>query len=457
MMETRGQGEPPALEHGRRRRSDTKPNIIPLVLVMLLAVLLLSAFVFHQFSVSQAEVEQIQQETELYSRKMRINSELMELARSRTRLTSAIIDTEDPFRQDDLNMELETHAARFARLRGQLRDLPLDSKEQRELDTHRGIISVILPAQRRAVELAQHQTDDSRVAAKALLYETVLPGQGDIINSFGRLIAHEQTRISALAATSRKQLGLMRERVRDALLTGLLAFAALTLTVAVRVYRIQIRLRRSREALEESNASLERRVAERTDELSRLNDTLRHASEHDQLTKIYNRRKFDEIIRQQRATALRTAQPYALALIDIDYFKPYNDHYGHQQGDRCLEAVAAALSSALARATDSVARYGGEEFAVVLPATDLDGAIRVAERLRRAVSDLRIEHAHSGVAGVVTISVGLAVCRPAESSGAHSCADVIEQADRQLYQAKSLGRDRVSYAEPERPSASRSG
>jgi len=426
---------------------ERNPNIIPLVLIMLLAVIVLSAFVFHQFSVSQADVERIQRDSENYSRKMRINSELMELARSRTRMTSAIIDTNDPFEQDDLNMKLETYASRFARLRADLRELPLDAEEQKELDAHLAIIAVILPAQRKAVELAQRQTEQARASAKELLYKTVLPGQGDVIASFGRLITHEQATISTLTATSRQQLALMRKRVRDALFTGLLAFGALTITVAIRVHRIQIRLRRSRAALEESNATLERKVTARTEELSRLNDALRHASEHDQLTKIYNRRKFDQNIEFQHATASRTGSSYALVLIDIDYFKPYNDNYGHQQGDRCLVVVARTLSSTLARITDTVARYGGEEFAVVLPATNLDGAIKVAERLRKAVAELRIEHEHSDAAGFVTISLGLAVYQRGQGSPRRSHAEIIEEADRQLYRAKSSGRNRVAYAE----------
>jgi diguanylate cyclase (GGDEF)-like protein len=129
-----------------------------------------------------------------------------------------------------------------------------------------------------------------------------------------------------------------------------------------------------------------------------------------------------------------------LVLIDIDYFKLYNDNYGHQQGDDCLKQVAWALNGAMRRPGDLVARYGGEEFVVVLPKTDLQGAMIVAERLRAAIEALNLEHGCSKCAGHVTISLGAAACMAQAET---PTAELIGAADKALYAAKGSGRNRV--------------
>jgi diguanylate cyclase (GGDEF)-like protein len=130
-------------------------------------------------------------------------------------------------------------------------------------------------------------------------------------------------------------------------------------------------------------------------------------------------------------------------MCDIDYFKLYNDTYGHQPGDECLRQVAQVLQCSVKRSADLVARYGGEEFAVVLPNTDIEGAACVAERIAQQVRDLQIPHAQSGVSEYVTLSLGVACCIPAPMS---QPATLIAIADESLYRAKAAGRDRVSVA-----------
>ncbi|RRW47101.1 GGDEF domain-containing protein [Pseudomonas luteola] len=130
-------------------------------------------------------------------------------------------------------------------------------------------------------------------------------------------------------------------------------------------------------------------------------------------------------------------------MCDIDYFKRYNDTYGHAQGDECLRLVTAAMKASIARAGDLVARLGGEEFAVLLPATDKAAAYLLAERLRQAVCDLAIPHDKSSVAPIVTLSIGLATFEAGISSTFH---ELLELADRSLYQAKGDGRNRVVSA-----------
>jgi len=162
----------------------------------------------------------------------------------------------------------------------------------------------------------------------------------------------------------------------------------------------------------------------------------------DGLTQIANRRRFDECLEIKCQRLLRDQTPLALILCDIDYFKAYNDCYGHQAGDDCLKAVAQAIAGALRRTTDLAARYGGEEFAVIMPHTDEQGATEVAVMVRQAVLDLRIRHQNSQVAEFVTISIGIASAMPF-----HRCtpATLIKTADEALYQVKARGRNGIQW------------
>jgi len=158
----------------------------------------------------------------------------------------------------------------------------------------------------------------------------------------------------------------------------------------------------------------------------------------DGLTGLYNRRFFDQVLHCELTTAIRSGREVSLLVCDIDQFKLYNDNYGHQQGDMCLQRVAVCLERNLGRNIDWVARYGGEEFVVVLPDTDLAGALHVGERLRQAVMDLDITHIESKVAPVVTLSIGAASSTEnADPKGLFECAD------RKLYRAKKNGSNRV--------------
>jgi diguanylate cyclase (GGDEF)-like protein len=167
----------------------------------------------------------------------------------------------------------------------------------------------------------------------------------------------------------------------------------------------------------------------------------------DGLTQVANRRRFDAYLLQEWARHARIQQPLSLLICDVDHFKLYNDRYGHQAGDECLRAVAKALSQGR-RSNDLVARYGGEEFALVLPHTDLTGAILVAQRVCRVVAAAAIAHDASPVADRVTISIGVASTTPSGTEAAGARA-LIGEADRNLYLAKQRGRNRVSHPDLE--------
>ncbi len=168
---------------------------------------------------------------------------------------------------------------------------------------------------------------------------------------------------------------------------------------------------------------------------------LRELSTLDGLTAIPNRRHFDETLAIEWKRCLRGKLPLSLLLCDVDFFKQYNDIYGHQAGDACLRAVANALNEALFRVEDTVCRYGGEEFVAVLPGTDQEGAIAVGERMRQAVRELRIPH-EKGLDAFVSCSFGLATQHPTVDL---SSRQILQAADEQLYQAKRTGRNRLAY------------
>jgi diguanylate cyclase (GGDEF)-like protein len=175
-------------------------------------------------------------------------------------------------------------------------------------------------------------------------------------------------------------------------------------------------------------------------ELKRYRDFLVNLSATDGLTGIPNRRQFDEFLEREWRRAVRNQTPLSLIMMDIDFFKGYNDHYGHLAGDDCLRQVAQALATGARRPADLVARYGGEEFVCVLPETEAGGALQVAHQLWDKVNGLHLPHARSAVADHITLSLGVATMTPGVNQ---LPAEIIEWADAQLYVAKHRGRNQV--------------
>jgi diguanylate cyclase (GGDEF)-like protein len=197
------------------------------------------------------------------------------------------------------------------------------------------------------------------------------------------------------------------------------------------------------------SANQYRQVFELHNALVASNEALHHLSLHDALTALPNRRYFDDHLNEQSAVMRRHRRSMAIVIFDVDDFKTFNDHFGHQAGDNCLSHIAQVLKSCCRRPTDLAARYGGEEFAFILPETDLASAMRVAESAREAIEHLQIRQGDGAAWPHVTISGGVAVY---DGSGDMSLEAVIAAADEALFQAKSRGRNRIISQKLERSS-----
>jgi len=186
----------------------------------------------------------------------------------------------------------------------------------------------------------------------------------------------------------------------------------------------------------------ERKLAE--DQVAALNRELAVQAVTDPLTRLANRRRFDEALGQEWRRAARERHALSMMMIDVDRFKLYNDCYGHQQGDQCLRAVAAAVADAARRAGDVAARYGGEEFAILLPGAEAASVVTLAEALRASVLALGLEHAGNPDGRVITVSIGVATVNPVPDGDRNRPEDLIAAADAALYAAKHAGRNRVT-------------
>jgi diguanylate cyclase (GGDEF)-like protein len=184
-----------------------------------------------------------------------------------------------------------------------------------------------------------------------------------------------------------------------------------------------------------------RELTETRRQLEQRNRDLERLSALDTLTQIANRRRFDAVLRQEWRRAVRDLAPVSLLFCDIDYFKRFNDTYGHQAGDECLVKVAQAMEETLNRPADLVARYGGEEFIALLVDTDAEGARMLAERMRARIVELKLENRDSAVGPFLTVSLGVATAVP---NATLRPEDLVDLADRALYAAKAGGRNRVA-------------
>ncbi|MGK7897656.1 MAG: diguanylate cyclase [Xenococcus sp. (in: cyanobacteria)] len=209
------------------------------------------------------------------------------------------------------------------------------------------------------------------------------------------------------------------------------------------IKRLQQLLQQQNILLQQQNILLQNEIERRVkveNALRQANQELHRLATIDNLTQIPNRRQFDQCIEREWRRLTREKAPLSLILLDIDYFKRYNDSKGHQAGDNCLKKIAKAIANSVRRPADLAARYGGEEFAVVLPNTNLEGAIHIANKIKIAVKNLNLEHPLSDVSEIVTTSQGISSTIPSTETSLES---LIYDADIALYEAKIQGRDQL--------------
>ncbi len=242
-----------------------------------------------------------------------------------------------------------------------------------------------------------------------------------------------------------KSINLVSQRIK-ALSSGTIAQIELQpkiqeLVIFTRCFNLMAsQIQTSLHQLETAESRCQAQIQERTQFLEKSNQELSRLAHTDSLTQIYNRYHFDTVLEQIWQQAIRNKHEIAILLLDIDYFKLYNDTYGHPAGDECLRKVAGAIRNALNRGQDIATRYGGEEFAVILPNTKVSGAFVVAQRIKSAVDELKIVHAGSTIHDYVTVSCGVASLLPTKAS---TTQDLVNCADQALYQAKLLGRNYI--------------
>jgi diguanylate cyclase (GGDEF)-like protein len=293
---------------------------------------------------------------------------------------------------------------------------------------------VVAESAQAAFEALGLDNNPGRTGIDLILMDLTMPGM-DGIAALHRIQAISHLRdIPVIMVTGRVE----PESLRMAFEAGAIDY------ITKPVHEVEL-LARVRSALKlkfeiDQRKAREHELVQALKQLETANQLLQHISATDGLTGVANRRQFDGVLEVEWARASRSRSWLALILLDIDYFKFYNDTYGHQAGDACLKTVASVLVGNIHRPEDMAARYGGEEFAIVLPGTELAGATAVADRIRTRVESIEIVHAGSEVSRYVTLSVGVAAAIPRKDN---TQTTLIAAADQALYQAKHEGRNRV--------------
>jgi diguanylate cyclase (GGDEF)-like protein len=256
---------------------------------------------------------------------------------------------------------------------------------------------------------------------------------------FGAMIGRFWPTVAMCAVTAALHFGALYIMGQTTSAIGVAISILLGASTVFVLYGVYVLEHRARESF-----LVDARQAEMDAELARANEALARTVRIDPLTDLANRRHFDEFLSQAWVHAAGRKTEIALVLIDVDHFKAYNDRYGHQAGDVCLQRVAQAIGACLRKSGDLVSRWGGEEFAVVLNNSSPQAALAAAQRIGQAVRTMDLPHAGSATAAMVTVSIGVAVCAPRD---ALPLSDIIEAADAALYRAKTGGRDRVVMAD----------
>lgn len=340
--------------------------------------------------------------------KIYLIAQIIQTIRDRVKLSHEMIASDDIFEKDRINQNIQIKGQQFWSFREQLITFKLTEKHQQILHDQSDVYPQVVQLLEQVFDLTLLETKQANHQARSIIIEQIVPQQNFVTQGFMQILSDTQEQVKNLTLSAQKK-ELQYNDSRLLLIIGIIigSFAVLIITIK-RINSIELKL-----------------------------TTITHT---DALTQIPNRRKFDEQLQIEWRNAIRTKQPLSLLLIDIDFFKKYNDHYGHQMGDSCLTSVAQSIYSTISREVDLVARYGGEEFAAILPATNAEGAQHIAEQTLANIHQLNIQHEASQVCHHVTVSIGIACTNPQLNQSEKS---LVQDADVALYQAKKQGRSKV--------------
>ena len=349
--------------------------------------------------------------TDMAAQKMRLSADLIEIARTRTRLSHEMVSERDIFARDDIYQRIESMAVEFSRLHQELEKLPLKENEKNILANQKKLYPQVISLLEELSYLGFEETEEANIVARNLIIHEIVPRQEKVVDGFLKIMRDIQSNISTSARASSSQ----HTTNVGYRYTLLVIIVIGSLVVLVWVARL----------------------------MSNIEVTLQTESLTDGLTGLSNRRCFDYMLTHIWQRSLRNKKSMSLLLIDIDYFKNYNDFYGHQEGDWCLREVAAIIKQVAFRKSDVAARYGGEEFAIILSDTDINGAQVVADKLLASIRDRKLPHLQSGIENFVTVSIGIAALEPDDELEEEV---LTKSADAALYQSKEAGRNRATVA-----------
>jgi diguanylate cyclase (GGDEF)-like protein len=376
---------------------------------LMLSVLFAALWLLDTFQLDSQRI--LIDSTDMAAKKMRLSADLIEVARSRTRLSHEMVSEQDIFARDDIYQRIDSLAVEFTRLHQELEKLPLKESEKKILSDQSRLYPEVIDLLEELSQLGFEETAEANILARNLIIHEIVPRQEKVVDGFLKIMRDIQSNISASAQDSSVQHS-SNVAYRYTLLVIIVIGSIVVLVWVVRL-------------------------------MSKIEVTLQTESLTDGLTGLSNRRCFDYMLTHIWQRSLRNEKSMSLLLIDIDYFKNYNDFYGHQEGDWCLKEVANIIKQVASRKSDVAARYGGEEFAIILSDTDVNGAQIVADKLLKKIHERKIPHLQSEVASFVTISIGIAAVKPSIDLNEE---ELPKAADGALYQSKETGRNRASIA-----------
>ncbi|MEJ2213700.1 MAG: GGDEF domain-containing protein [Gammaproteobacteria bacterium] len=389
--------------------SNKSNSIKILILGYLLLVIFMTSVLYLDSSLLENQINTIDT-SDSSTKKIQTIVDLMEIARTRVRLAHKMLATEDIFEKDEIAQDISALATKFVQKNDELVTYELNQTELDILEKQRKDYPQVIQKLNLLKGFAFEDTLEGTTKARNIIIYEIVPLQETVIDRFILMIKNIQNEISKSRETALIRYE-KNEYYRNIFI--ILAFLASVGVLIWVIFRTTL-----------------------------IEKQLHSYSLIDALTGIANRRHFDEKLRLEWTHCKRNKNPLSLLLIDIDYFKKYNDFYGHQEGDKCLQQVANIIKGFARRETDLAARYGGEEFAIILPFTDRKEAEKIAMDLITKVNNEKIPHEKSEIGNHLTLSIGISESNQVKDNETYEVLTKI--ADKALYLSKERGRNQAN-------------